>query len=201
MVGIPSFDRSLKARCAESVGNAIEHADAMGMLDRVVHRYPGGYSVARARNFMAQWALDEGVDYLLMVDSDMVLPADAISNLLSHDVEVCTGWAVRGSSDDGTTSVIRHGGQGFHDSYMAPEIAAKDGLFDVKGNGMACALLRTDVFRRFGRPWFKYVDNPDGSGLGEDYYFCRQCAQSRVKVWVDPRVGCGHIHDRVLEAR
>ena len=199
MVSVPTFDRSLKSLTAESIGNAVERAS--GMLDGVVYKYAGGYSVARARNIMAQRALDAGVDCILMVDSDMVVPEDGLERLLSHDLEVCTGWAVRGTSDTGQTSVIKPGTQGFHDSYMASEIASMDGLFEVKGNGMAFALINTDVFRRFKRPWFKYVDYPNGSALGEDYYFCQQCAQNGVKVWVDPNVGCGHIHDRVLEAR
>ena len=200
MVSVPTFDGSIKSLTAESIGNALEH-EGCSILDRVVHRYVGGYDVARARNFMAQWALDEGVDYLLMVDSDMVLPKDAIANLLSHDVEICTGWAVKGSSDDGLTSVVKFGPNSFNDCYYAREVAELGELAQVKGNGMACALISTDVFRRFKRPWFKFVDNANGSGLGEDYWFCMQCANIGVKVHVDTRVGCGHIHDRVLEAR
>lgn len=203
MVGIPSFDRHIKAKTSESLGNAIEYADALGLLDRVVHRYPGGYSVARARNFMAQWAVDENVDYLLMVDSDMVVPEDGIANLISHDVEVCLGWAVRGTSDDGLTSVVRRGG-GYGNCFYAKEIAelARNGteLFEVRACGMAFALINTDVFRRFKRPWFVYEDRADGSALGEDFQFCQQCATNNVRVWVDARVGCGHIHDRILEA-
>ena len=201
MVSIPTFDGSIKSLTAESIGNAVEYAESHGVLERVVHRNVGGYGVARARNLMARNALDEGVDFLWMVDSDMVVPEDALYRLLDADADVCTGWAVRGSSDDGTTSVIKFGGQGYHDSYGAAHLAAMDDdLVAVKGNGMACALIRTDVFRRFPAPWFVYVDHPDGSALGEDYYFCQQCASRGVKIWVDPRVGCGHIKERVLEA-
>lgn len=37
MVGIPSFDMSVRSKCAESVGNAIDRAEPLGFLDRVVH--------------------------------------------------------------------------------------------------------------------------------------------------------------------
>lgn len=194
MLSVPTFDWRVKSRTAEAIGNL----SAGGC--EVVHRYVGGYSVARARNFMAQMAVDGGFDYLLMVDSDMVPPQDGLVNLMSHDVEVCLGWAVRGSSDDGETSVIRANTPGYADSYRASELAAMDGLLEVKGGGMCFALLNVDVFRRFKRPWFEFVDRADGSALGEDYFFCQRCHENRVRVWVDPRVGCGHIHDRVLEA-
>lgn len=201
MVGVPSFDRRIKSKTAESLGNAIEHAESLGLLDRVVHRYAGGYSVARARNFMAQWAIEEKVDYLLMVDSDMVPPVDGLSNLLSNDVEVCLGWAVRGTSDDGLTSVVKLG-RSLSDCYYASEIGAMDGpLLEVRACGMCFALISTEVLGRFPRPWFEYHDRRDGSGISEDFDFCMKCGNAGVKVWVDTRVGCGHIHDRVLEAR
>ena len=200
MVGIPSFDRSLKGACAESVGNAIDHAESDGLLDRVVHRYPKGYGIARARNFMAQWALDEGVDYLLMVDSDIILPSYAISSLIGRDVDVCLGWYVRGETET-ETNMVRFGSSDNSNCHKAFELAKSDELIQVRRGGMGCALIRTGVFRRFKRPWFVYHDFPDGSGLSEDYDFCKKCWQAGIPVHVDARVGCGHIHDRVLEAR
>jgi len=195
LLAVPSFDRTAKALTLEALVN----------LDRdgndVECRCFMGYSVARARNFMAQAALDGGFDYLLMCDSDMLPPSDGLANLMSHDVEVCLGWGVRGSSDDGQTSVIKPNTQGYHESYYARELSALDGLVEVKGGGMCFALINVDVFRRLPRPWFKYVDYPNGSALGEDYYFCQQCGSAGLKVHVDTRVGCGHIHDRILEAR
>ena len=206
MVAIPSFARTMKLPTWSSLGNAMWYACNHVELSRVVHRDFGGYDVARVRNQMAQAALDEDVDYILMVDSDMVIPRDGIANLMYHDVELCMGWAVKGSSDDGTTSVVRYGAtNGYKDFLKASEIneLASKGthLLEVKGCGTCCALINTDVFRRFGRPWFKYEDRPDGTAMGEDYWFCQRCHDLRVKVHIDTRVGCGHIHDRVLEPR
>lgn len=198
MVSVPSFDRSIKSATAEAIGNL----DSAG--HELVHRYIGGYDVARARNQMAQAAVDGGFDYLLMVDSDMLPPPDGFANLMEHDLSVCCGWAVRGASDDGTTSVIKFGGQGYHSGYKAHELARMaeegSGPIRVKGNGMAFALVSTEVFGRIRKPWFKFVEHADGSALGEDFYFCKMCSEVGLDIWVDPRVGCGHIHDRVLEA-
>lgn len=193
---VPSFDGTVKARTAEAIGNM----DTSGC--DVTQLHVGGYSVARARNIMAQAALDGAYDHLLMVDSDMVPPPDALQLLLSHGVDVCMGWAVRGTSDEGRTSAIRLHTRNFEASYYANELSfrAEQGepLMQVKGNGMAFALVRTSVFARLQRPWFKYVDYPDGSALGEDYYFCQQCNTAGIQLHVDARVHCGHIHDRVL---
>ena len=201
MVSVPSYEGFVKSKTAESIGNAVEFAETEGLVERIVHRHVGGYGIARARNLMAQAALEEDVDFLWMVDSDMVVPEDSLAILLGDGWDVCTGWYVRGASDDGLTCVIKPGQQGFHDSYRACDLAGLDGLLSVKGNGLGCALVRTGVFRRLPKPWFRFVEHPDGSALGEDYYFCQQCASIGEAVWVDPRVACGHIHDRVLEPR
>jgi len=200
MVCVPSFDRTLRSACAESLGNAIEHAESLGMLEGVVHKYPRGYSIARARNFMAQWALEEGATHLLMVDSDMVLPEDAVSNLLERDVPVCLGFYVRGTSDT-ETNMVRKGAIDNSNCHSAQELASMaPELVRIKRGGLGCALVKTEVFGTFKRPWFVYHDHADGAGLSEDYDFCRKCEGAGIGVFVDTRVACGHIHERVLEA-
>ena len=169
----------------------------------VEYGYVNNYGVDKARDKLARYALDSGFTHIMMIDSDMSVPRDALVNLLSHDLDVCMGFGVRGSSDDGQTSVSKLGGS-FSNWYNKSELRALRNqgthLIQVKGNGMCCALISTDVFRRFEEPWFDYQRNLDGSKLGEDYYFCKQCTLAGVKLWVDTRVGCGHIHDRILEA-
>ena len=205
MVSVPTYGGGIKPACAEAIGNAIDVAESAGLLDRVVHRHVGGYGIAHARNIMARSAIDEGVDYLWMVDSDVVVPPCALVHLMSHRAGVAMGWYVRGMSDDGTTCAIRRGCIGFSDSYAAGELVeigkAAEPVVAVKGNGLGCALFRPQVFQKVPKPWFKFVDHPDGTAMGEDYWFCKQCADARVALYVDARVGCGHIHDRVLEAR
>ena len=205
MVSIPSFDRSVKSLCAESVGNAVERASWDDLLGEVVHRYVGGYDVACARNEMARGALAAKADYLWMVDSDMVVPDEALARLLSDGVPVATGWYVRGAGDGDMTCAAKRGSTGFIASWRASELVEKRTrgveLLEVKGNGLGCALVRTDVFERIARPWFRFTDHGDGTVLGEDYWFCQRCADAGIPVYVDLRVACGHIHDRVLEAR
>lgn len=204
LVCVPTFDGSIKSKTAESIGNAIGYWDDHEFCIEVVHRYPGGYDVARARNFMARWAIEEKADYLLMVDSDMVLPEDAIYNLIHDDVDVALGFAVRGTSDDGRTAIVRYGAVDNSNTFTVEDFRMLrqmgTDLVEVKYGGMGCALVETSVFGRIKKPWFYYQDNPDGSGFSEDYWFCRQCTGAGIKVHVDTRVGCGHIKDRTLEA-
>ena len=194
MLSIPTGDGLIWSMVDEALGN----------LDRggheIVQRNVSFYWIDESRNMMAQAAIDEGCDYLFMVDSDTVVPKNALVDLMSHGVDVCLGYYERGSSDDGRTSVIELGHPNFRVSYQADEIKEmrEDGdfLVRVKGGGMGCALIRTSVFRSISKPWFKY----DRKSMGEDYYFCQRCQQHGINVYIDTRVGCKHLKLRVSEA-
>jgi len=175
--------------------------EALGNLDRggheIVQRNVSFYGVDEAREIMAQTALDEGCDYLFMVDSDTVVPENALVDLMSNGVDVCLGYYERGSDDGGRTAVIEIGHNDYRVSYQADELKEMrddgDVIVRVKGGGMGCALIRTVVFDRIPKPWFLHQRNQDGSSLGEDYYFCEKCGNNGVHVYVDTRVGCDHL--------
>jgi hypothetical protein len=207
MVSVPVGDGGIRPACAEAIGNAVEYAEtnAFGVFDRIVHQHVCGYGIPHARNAIAQNALDAHVDYVWMVDSDVVVPEDALVNLVEVRAAICMGWYIRGRSDEGLTCAIRHGSAGWDDSIGRDELNAMRGEDDptvqVKGNGLGCTLVRVDTFARLPAPWFQFTMHPIGPPLGEDYWFCQQCANAGVPLFVDARVGCGHIHDRLLEAR
>ena len=169
-------------------------------------RFVRGYDCATARNRIADIAIEGGYDAVLMVDSDMTLPRDALANLLSDGVDVASGWYLRRSVDTRQTNAYRlrdeHGGSYYgypnESAYHADEIASAEGLIKVHGIGMGCFLVRTDVFRRLPYPWFDWVNYADRHGmLSEDLYFCSALGKAGIAVHVDPRVGCGHLFRRI----
>ena len=199
MVSVPSGEGRVRSIAAEALGNL----DPAG--NDVVHRYVNYYGVDFARNEMARIALEEGFDHLLMVDSDTVVPRDALANLMSDGVDVCMGYYPRGTGDGSETNVVKYGAMNHDECFSVDEMAKlrESGAFlvKVKCGGLGCALFRTDVFRMMDRPWFKFVEHRKGAPLGEDYYFFHQCRNMGVEAFVDTRVACKHVKERVLEAR
>lgn len=167
----------------------------------LVFDFVRGYDCATARNRIAQQTLDEKVDYVLMVDNDVVLPHDALINLLDDPKDVCLGYYKhrgKGKQFDNKTCVCRLGEYNFTDMYTAQELDAlkKQGQYKVQihGGGMGCALIKADVFRRTEYPWYDWVNYKDKHGLlSEDLYFCKKCGQANIPIYVDTRVGCGHM--------
>lgn len=169
-------------------------------------RFVRGYDCATARNKIVDTAIDGGYDAVLMVDSDMTLPVDALSNLMSHDVDVVSGWYLRRSVDTGQTNAYRmfdasgraYYGYPYDSAYSADELRAMDELVRVHGTGMGCCLIRTGVFRRLLYPWFDWVNYADRHGmLSEDLFFCSSLSKAGIPLYVDPRVACGHMFKRI----
>lgn len=169
-----------------------------------------GYDCATARNRIAQIALDKGVDYVLMVDNDVVLPKDALQNLIEDAKDVCLGFYAHRDADNvyrGRTCVCKlqqeNGTLYFNypleSEYTANELSVlRDGgktKIQIHGGGMGCAFIRTSVFNRIKYPWYDWVNYADGHRgmLSEDLYFCEQCKKKRIPIYTDVRVNCGHV--------
>ena len=175
---------------------ALRNLDPCG--HELVHHFVKGWGIAYARNLMALEAMKQGCDYLFMVDSDVVVPSDALKMLVGLDISA--GWYPRGT-DPLRTNVAKKIQSGWGDCFSVEEMEgfAENGvdLIDVKGCGMGCAIIRTQVFERLPHPWFKFEDYPSGNCFGEDYWFCHQARSAGMNVYVSPKVKCGHIRSEL----
>ena len=184
-------------------------------LDRGEHElmfdFVRGCDCATARNSIAQIALDYNTDYVLMVDNDVVLPENALMNLLEDSKDVCLGFYAHRDADNiykGRTcicklfepdGVTRYFNYPLESEYTANEMRtlANAGVYkmQIHGGGMGCALIKTSVFRIIQYPWYDWVNyaGDDRGMLSEDLYFCERCKDHEIQIFTDTRVGCGHI--------
>ena len=175
-----------------------------------------GYDCATARNRIAQETLDEGVDYVLMVDNDVVLPHDALLNLTDDIKDVCLGYYAHRDNDNiyrGRTCVCKlfdkEGRKYFNypleSEWTADELRemreAGEYLVQIHGGGMGCALIKTSVFERLDYPWYDWVNYHDKNigMLSEDLYFCEKCKADFTPIYTDTRVACGHLMRRIQQ--
>lgn len=161
--------------------------------DGLIFDYVKGYDCAKARNEIAKKAISGGYEYVLMVDSDIILPKDALDNMLDSPVDVCFGVYPRKT---GETELFKEGTLDFQNRYTFKEIENM-GKFPVKGSGFGCALIRTEVFENIPYPWFEFISYENNTFLSEDLAFCMKAAV-RYELIADARVRCGHIKKHVL---
>lgn len=162
--------------------------------------YVRGYDCATARNCMADMAAD--YDYILMVDSDVVLPKDALVNMLEDAKDVCLG-AYEDKKFPGKTCLCKifdeMGNPYYHypgeSLYSWSEIQSEGfHKVEIRGGGLGCALIKTSVFQSLEYPWFEFVNYKDRHGkLSEDLFFCRLCRKNGIPIYMDTRVWCEHV--------
>ena len=193
LIGIPTKE-SIDIEAAISIMNldwdghsiTYTHADGAGV-----------YGIAQARNQLCRKAIDGQYDKLFMIDSDMILPEDAIHNLLDPDVPIVTG-VTRYKNDSGRAPIFRYttDSEG-SDSWKWDEIPA--GRFEIRSGGVACAMISVDLLRRMKRPWFVWEERANGTYVGEDIGFYEKLHDMGVPTQADGRVRCGHVGRYVYE--
>ena len=75
LVAVPTFE-NITAETFKSIYDLDAHGHELSF------EYVKGYDCARARNDIGKKTIEGGYDYVLMVDSDIILPKDALKNLL-----------------------------------------------------------------------------------------------------------------------
>ena len=86
LIAVPTFDTKIDVDVAKGIYDLILPDGVETTLEHFT-----GYDCARARNKISSVAVDKGYDYVFMVDSDIVLPNDALAKLLADDKEICFG--------------------------------------------------------------------------------------------------------------
>lgn len=193
LIGIPSKDK-IEIETAISIANldwdghsiTYTHADGAGV-----------YGIAQARNRLVQKAIDGGYDKLFMIDSDMIVPEDAIINLLDPDEPIVIGVA-RYKNDSGRAPIFKGvQDETGSDAWRWDQIPY--GRFTFQSGGVACAMIDMSVFDTIPRPWFKWREMNNGAYLGEDIYFYERARAAGYTPKADGRVRCGHIGRKIYD--
>lgn len=155
---------------------------------------PQSYSIDASRNLIVEHALEIGYDYILWIDSDMIIPKNTLIQLLSHDKDIVSGvyaYKLLPTQGQGRNAVAKRYKKDAKDTYediSLSEIRESERLMEIDGVGFGCVLTKVDVFKNIKKPWFRYTPN-----MGEDIYFCRKAQKAGYKVYLDTSIRCGHI--------
>jgi hypothetical protein len=146
-----------------------------------------------AREEAARMADESGMDYLFMIDDDMICPDDLFERLYRHDVDLVAPLAftrnyphkpVLYSILDGWDPVVQR------DYFINHHIMnyPKDKLVECDAVGFGAALIKVDVIRGIEKPRFMC-----SSGTGEDILFCHKARKAGFRVFMDTSTKLGHL--------
>ena len=167
---------------------------AMRPVGDVVPEFVAGSVVYHSRNRLAQKAVEEGYDFTLWLDSDMVFPP----NLMEVLMEDMTGKNLvtgvchmrRPPYRPCIWKTLRQGIDMEENQSVGYDDYPRGGMFQVEGCGFACIMVRTgvikDVIARYSEA---FAPLP---GYGEDLSFCIRARGCGYDIWVDPTIEVGH---------
>lgn len=140
-----------------------------------------------ARETIANALLDSKCEALMMIDSDMTFHPQSIEFLERHKKPFVTAKAfkrVEPYQPCFYTKVEKKDNQW----YMESPIEYSEGLLPIQGAGMACCLIRREVFEQIDKPYFFPEKN-----LGEDLTFCQKLKEKNIEMYVDTTLQFGHL--------
>ena len=143
-----------------------------------------------------EWTYDK----LFWIDSDIEWTPEDFLKLYYSDLDIISG--LYQTNPNGTVAV------NLTDPLGRPTLVNKvhfllwDVPVEVGGVGFGFVAMKSGVFEKMNRPWFKIRevqwDNLDFKvNMGEDYSWCEGAKEAGFKIWVDPLVKLKH-HKEII---
>jgi len=158
--------------------------------------------MVKCRNILRKKVLEEGYDFFLNLDQDIIPPKDIIERFLQHKKKILTGvyfvynnqyshqqtnyliptlWV----SDENLSNKKIMDGASIR--LMHPKETEQDGLVKVISCGSGCLLIHRSVLEKIEfryDPFFPYFD---------DNWFCRDAFYNNFDIFADLSIKCKHL--------
>lgn len=146
----------------------------------------------QARCELAERAIAHRAQYLAMLDDDIQPPADWIQALV-RELDSRPEFDIIAA----VCPSVNHEPMIFAQAEMGPHWMWKKGdIFEVAEVATACILIRTSLFARIEKPWFRdlntieerraagdiFADEADRGAMTDDIYFCRKARQVGARI-------------------
>lgn len=175
---VPTRD-TIYSHFSYSLNQLIKFSTQLG-LD-VYTFYDSSTILLNQRNNLVKMALELQAEYVLWLDSDMVFPSSTLTRLLSHKKDIIGCNYMRRSLPLKTVTYtdIRN-----WNSWVPLE--TDQDIIEVDGTGMGCLLMKTEIFTKIKKPYFKFTYQPlTDDHLGEDFTLLQDLKKLDYKVYVD----------------
>lgn len=191
LIAIPCMDQ-VPALFAQSLST-------MRMVGECQIAFQIGSLIYTSRDDLARYAMKEGFDYVLWLDSDMVFPEDfherMLKTLTENNLDILSGIYYKRKPPYSPVIFDKMQLKGKIWDYSWLE-DVPDSLFEVGACGFGCVLLKTEVLMSVQLK-HGYLFHPMQNG-GEDVAFCVRARDCGYKIMCDPTIVCGHVGNVVI---
>lgn len=144
--------------------------------------------IGAKRNEIVEFALDKKAKYIWFIDDDVAVPSHASRHLIyllesSDDDVMAAGGIYCSKIEPPEPTVYRGDGLGAFWKWKKGEV------FEVSGIGTGCMMIKTEVFSKISKPWFK---TDSANNVSDDLWFCKKVIAAGYKILADGNVLCDH---------
>lgn len=198
-IAIPTYSGAVRAECVSSLIASLVDLCGRG-IEPSIQFMQGNSQIALARSVMVSKFLETDCTHLMFVDDDVGFPADGISKLIGHDVDLVGGMYPLKRDDCRFPIRIK-------------DAQPLGRLIDCEGIATGFMCIKRSLIERMiaAMPERKFTELDTGAvhydlfpcerinGVwwGEDYRFCQLATSIGAKVWCDPSIEMTHIGTKV----
>ncbi len=138
--------------------------------------------------------LEGDCDYLLFLDSDIMVPEDVIEKLIKHDKPIISAICLTEQNLTGKNEVwpalrMKSEKEGF--VHPVPiDFVLGDNLLEIAACGFGCCLIKRNVVEAI-----KELKRSEGNLGGEDFLFCYDALKKGFKTFAACEAKCVHVKE------
>jgi hypothetical protein len=169
--------------------NGYPHVDAAVRAMDLSHRHGATFSrsigepYSLRRDQLVRWLLESDVSHALLLEGDVVPPADVLDRLLEADAPIVTAVYPQWSDERLCANVQR-----IEDATWPAAIPS--GRFSVRRCLLGCVLVTREALQAIPAPWFFSTISANGF-ISDDEWFCAAAARAGLPIVCDGSVTCG----------
>jgi len=182
-VGVPNYGGVKTEMMMSLIPNLFQLYNLLSYEVEYTLSCPAGCHNYKNRNKIVQESLDNGSDYVFMVDTDMVFPDDTLVKLFQDDKDIIGATYNKRSLP--LTPIHT----------MFREVMPQR-IFKINAIPTGVILIKEKVLKTMDPPWFavQWLDGVEF--MGPDIYFCNKAVRVYgFETWLDPTIDVKHIGD------
>jgi hypothetical protein len=175
---VPTRDM-VHAHFAYSLAQLVKTTSEVG-IDTYLY-FDSSTILLNQREKLIDEAIKMEADYVLWLDSDMMFPSNVVLKLLAHNKDIVACNYMKRSLPMKT---VAYTDLNDWDSWIPME--PQEELVKVKGIGMGCILMKTEVFKKLEKPYFEFRFKEDTKDwFGEDFILQDKIQKVGYEIFVD----------------